>query len=373
MDDRTAALELGVTTPVIVTYAASIALNAALGSLFRVTATGNLTVTDITGGTNGQQIVLEVLASGGARTLTVAGSPVTVQGGEKWAGTLRFDAGRDEWLLSAGSGAVTSVNSRTGNVVLTASDVGAQAADIDLTGLAGLDNGVPVKAGGVWAAVAPSELGGGNLLVLDYIDAIPGGTADGTVVLRRAPTVVTTALFTGTNGTTLGSPWTLSGGGTGQIQSNTLRLTTATGAYVAERAILTGVIDGEILVRFKLSTTAEQYPTIGFRRVDDANHYIVALSATAVMIGRVAGGTFDDQDTAAVTIAAGDWWWARVRWVGQALSARVWADGTTEPAAWTVTTTDNGLASAGTVHLAMGNGGAGGALSIDYDDFTLMS
>jgi hypothetical protein len=51
--------------PVTVTYAASVTLNASLGCVFRVTATGNLTLTDITNGVDGQAVALEVFASGG--------------------------------------------------------------------------------------------------------------------------------------------------------------------------------------------------------------------------------------------------------------------------------------------------------------------
>lgn len=101
---RVNTLDLGVLAPVTVSYAASVTLNATQGSLFRVTATGDLTVADITGGVNGQQIVLEVLASGASRSLTVAGSSVTIPSGQWWTSSARFNSGTGNWLLDDGSG-----------------------------------------------------------------------------------------------------------------------------------------------------------------------------------------------------------------------------------------------------------------------------
>jgi hypothetical protein len=86
------------TAPVTVTYAASVTLNAALGSVFRVTATGDLTIADITGGTDGQTVHLEVLASGGARTVTVGTATTPVASGQWWTSSFRYNAGAGGWL-----------------------------------------------------------------------------------------------------------------------------------------------------------------------------------------------------------------------------------------------------------------------------------
>lgn len=57
----------------------------------------------------------------------------------------------------SGGGSVSSINGEgpdvTGNVVLSSSDIGAQPADGDLTGLAGLGDGVPRRASGTWGLV----------------------------------------------------------------------------------------------------------------------------------------------------------------------------------------------------------------------------
>jgi hypothetical protein len=86
--------------PVTVTYAASITLNAALGCVFRVIAVGDLTLADITGGVDGQGVTLEVLASGGDRSVTVDGSAALVPAGTWWTGNFRYNAGASSWLLS---------------------------------------------------------------------------------------------------------------------------------------------------------------------------------------------------------------------------------------------------------------------------------
>lgn len=88
------------TAPITVVYAASITLAASTGSVFRVTATGNLTLADITNGTDGQTVALEVLASGADRTVTVTGGSTTnVPSGTWWTGNFRFNATANAWLL----------------------------------------------------------------------------------------------------------------------------------------------------------------------------------------------------------------------------------------------------------------------------------
>lgn len=57
-------------TPVVVTYAATIALNAALGKTQRVVMTGDATFNAPTNPVDGMMISLELTASGGARTPT---------------------------------------------------------------------------------------------------------------------------------------------------------------------------------------------------------------------------------------------------------------------------------------------------------------
>lgn len=85
--------------PVTVTYAASITVDASTGCVFRVTATGNLVLADITNGVDGQAVTLEVLASGATRAVTAGGAAVSVAAGQWWTGTFRYNAGTNTWLL----------------------------------------------------------------------------------------------------------------------------------------------------------------------------------------------------------------------------------------------------------------------------------
>lgn len=98
-DQRLTVLEPRIQT---ITYAATITPNAAAGNVHRCTATGNLTLADPTGGTDGQVVTVEILASGGSRLLTFSGGvldPVTIPSGAWWVGELRY-VSPSTWLLS---------------------------------------------------------------------------------------------------------------------------------------------------------------------------------------------------------------------------------------------------------------------------------
>jgi hypothetical protein len=115
LDDRAAQLELGVATPVVVPFATAVTLNATQGSLFRCTATGDLTLDDIVGGTDGQTIVFEVLASGAARTLFFTGSvtSVSIATNQQWAGSFRYRAASDSWIYYPIGGGTTTTSGVT--------------------------------------------------------------------------------------------------------------------------------------------------------------------------------------------------------------------------------------------------------------------
>lgn len=140
---RVGSLERGVLTPQTVAYASTITLNAALGGLFRIAAIGDFTLNDPTGGTDGQVITLEVLASGAARTVGFAGNTATsvvVPSGARWVATLRYNAGGGTWLMddntgggSSANGSVESVNGLTGAVVLDADDLADGSTRVQMT------------------------------------------------------------------------------------------------------------------------------------------------------------------------------------------------------------------------------------------------
>lgn len=107
MDTRSTALELGILSPVVITYAASVSPDATAGCLFRITATGALTIAAITGALDGQCVTIQVTASGADRTVTwsVGSVPVsTVRSGTTATWSLRYYSTGTVWVLDDSSG-----------------------------------------------------------------------------------------------------------------------------------------------------------------------------------------------------------------------------------------------------------------------------
>lgn len=81
-------------TPVTSTTSGSVTPDASQACAFFYTATGNLTISDISNGIDGQLVYIQVTASGAARTLIVTGLFSRVlPSGERWAGHFRYDNG----------------------------------------------------------------------------------------------------------------------------------------------------------------------------------------------------------------------------------------------------------------------------------------
>lgn len=134
--------DLNVLAPHNLPYAGTITPNAATGALFRITAPGDFTLAEPINGTDGQAVVVEVLASGGNRTVSFVGATsVTIPSGSRWTATLRFNQADNVWLMvSGGSGGggggtsgVVSVNGLTGAVVLDADDLADGSTKVQMT------------------------------------------------------------------------------------------------------------------------------------------------------------------------------------------------------------------------------------------------
>lgn len=77
--------------PVVQSFAASLTLNAAAGNSRIMTATGNVTLNEPTGGVDGQLLMLKVIASGAQRTVTFGG---TLRRPTSIASTLTIPSGQ---------------------------------------------------------------------------------------------------------------------------------------------------------------------------------------------------------------------------------------------------------------------------------------
>jgi hypothetical protein len=78
---------------------------------------------------------------------------------------------------------------------------------------------------------------------------------------------------------------------------------------------------------------------------DTNNWYKAYIDGKQLVIQKKVQGTATTLASATFSATAGTSYSIRFRVVGTTLSAKVWATGAAEPAAWTVTTTDSSLTS----------------------------
>lgn len=100
-----------VKTPQTVSYASTVTLDASTGDAFAITATGDMHLAALTSPTNGQMVVVEVLASGANRIVTIDGPTLlttglvqntTVQSGQVGVFGFRYSVLRGSvWLLTS--------------------------------------------------------------------------------------------------------------------------------------------------------------------------------------------------------------------------------------------------------------------------------
>jgi hypothetical protein len=194
----------GSSTPVTLTATSgTITPNAATGSLFRHTATANVSLASPTGGVDGQEVVVEVLASGADRLLTAAGATVTIPSGTWWTGTMRYHTTGDTWVLS-GEGAVgASTIAGVAGLQAALDALGTRVTSLEAGGASPTVPGAPtigsVTGGNAQATVpfTPPTSNGGRVITGYTVTSTPSGvTASGTA----SPLTVT--------GLTNGTPYT---------------------------------------------------------------------------------------------------------------------------------------------------------------------
>lgn len=116
--------------------------------------------------------------------------------------------------------------------------------------------------------------------------------------------------------------------------------------------------DTEHLAAFSINNTGASFYvgvrgsfTLAGNDISDYNGYLcrVTQGSTSVALAYSLGGSVPTLATGTLgsAIAADTIYWVRFKVVGTALSARVWQDGTSEPATWLVTATDSHIGSVG--------------------------
>jgi hypothetical protein len=220
-----------------------------------------------------------------------------------------------------------------------------------------------------------------TLLVLAYDAPLPPGVADDTVVLRRAPVAqppVVAETFTGANGAPWPAAFTTSGPGSFTVQSNTGRVVTAAAAYSGHLAVRGETIpdNAECLLRWRTTGATERYFEVRSRRAASgsplASYGVVcAVASGALQIARFSGDTATVLATVTVGYTANTWYRLRHRWLGNTLAVKLWPDGTTEPAAWTLTATDGAITSGPRFALRFNSGNSATSVTFDVDDLTV--
>jgi len=192
--------------------------------------------------------------------------------------------------------------------------------------------------------------------------------------------------FTGANGDPWSSAWAngqLSTGASFQIQSNVGRVTTAnlvggvpyTGAST-QKVNLSNPTNQVWLMKFRWPTGDECYPGVWMRASNDildaAAGYCFELNRPGSnwKVFKTTSGVATDLATASFTFTSNTWYWVRCGIVDDDLKFKLWADGVSEPGAWTWAGTDATYAGAGRCGLRVGPGGVGNA-KFEIDDFNL--
>lgn len=186
--------------------------------------------------------------------------------------------------------------------------------------------------------------------------------------------------FTGTVGTDWDDRWTLFVEGTGGTPGSKLidggygRQTTPTSAYgTAWARVASAPADGEILFRRRINSTGERYDSTHFRYDSvSGNGYVFEVAQGEAYINRktaFASAATVATDTEYSQTAG--WHWFRIRYEGPSLKAKWWADHTEEPIEWNLEGTDSTYSAAGSVSLSTTSGASGGAVTADFDDFTV--
>jgi hypothetical protein len=172
-----------------------------------------------------------------------------------------------------------------------------------------------------------------------------------------------------------GSTWAKLGGSTPTqaIASNEGTWTGVTAS--ASYALSTNTwLDANVSMRLKISNTGD---SVGiFCRSDGTaqNFYRAFAQNTTLTLSKTVAGVTTSLATTAITFNTGTFYWIRLRVIGNGLSARWWADGSSEPTNWTLTATDTAVSSSGRVGVRISLNATTDTASIDtFNGYQLTS
>lgn len=190
--------------------------------------------------------------------------------------------------------------------------------------------------------------------------------------------------FTGTNGAGWDSgrwPVTVAPGGAVTIQGNRGRIVTgAAGGYgdIAAAWSTVSETNAELLTRVYLPTgNPEFFLLFRLRWVDTGvvsdYHLRVLPYYGVVQLWRTVSGTETELASVSYTFTSGTPVWVRFNLLGPLIRAKVWNDGTGEPAGWTVATNDSSVTAAGAFAIGIVGGAAATARQFEFDDLTVIT
>lgn len=189
-----------------------------------------------------------------------------------------------------------------------------------------------------------------------------------------------TETWTGADGASWPADWTVNPSGGGTLATNRGRLTADPSGYAsAWWGGKPAQADFDVTVTFK-GAGGEAYVGVGAAAtawyVPDNGHVVkfeIASSSAlgyAVLQQRKAGATTEITFEFAGTSAGANGWTARVKRVGNTITAKVWTAGATEPAPWLLSGTDPSPYSYTNDRVWLGYAGSG-STTLDFDDLTL--
>jgi len=122
--------------------------------------------------------------------------------------------------------------------------------------------------------------------------------------------------------------------------------------------------DAEALVRFSVSNIAN-YFGLTLRQTDTSNWYAARYNNGKLDLEKDVTGTATQITNTTFTITANTLYWLRFRCQGTNLKAKIWADGSSEPGSWTLTTTDSALTSAAGFGFVWNNPSSSDVIKVD--------